>query len=58
MLYGKWRPRGFEEVVGQDHVVETLRNALATDKVAHAYLFAGPRGTGKTTTARIPCQGR
>ena len=53
MLYGKWRPRGFEEVVGQDHVVGTLRNALATDKVAHAYLFAGPRGTGKTTTARI-----
>ncbi len=53
MLYGKWRPRGFEEVVGQDHVVSTLRNALATDKVAHAYLFAGPRGTGKTTTARI-----
>ena len=53
MLYGKWRPRGFDEVVGQDHVVETLRNALATDKVAHAYLFAGPRGTGKTTTARI-----
>ena len=53
MLYGKWRPRGFDEVVGQDHVVATLRNALATDKVAHAYLFAGPRGTGKTTTARI-----
>lgn len=53
MLYGKWRPRGFEEVVGQDHVVSTLRNALATDQVAHAYLFAGPRGTGKTTTARI-----
>ncbi len=53
MLYGKWRPRGFEEVVGQDHVVATLRNALATDKIAHAYLFSGPRGTGKTTTARI-----
>ena len=53
MLYGKWRPRGFDEVVGQDHVVATLRNALATNKVAHAYLFAGPRGTGKTTTARI-----
>ena len=53
MLYGKWRPRGFDEVVGQDHVVSTLRNALITDQVAHAYLFAGPRGTGKTTTARI-----
>lgn len=53
MLYGKWRPRSFDEVVGQDHVVTTLRNALATGQVAHAYLFAGPRGTGKTTTARI-----
>ncbi len=53
MLYGKWRPKGFEEVVGQDHVVATLRNALTTGQVAHAYLFAGPRGTGKTTTARI-----
>ena len=53
MLYGKWRPRGFDEVVGQDHVVATLRNALITDQVAHAYLFSGPRGTGKTTTARI-----
>ncbi|MCS7294577.1 MAG: AAA family ATPase, partial [Chloroflexota bacterium] len=53
MLYGKWRPRSFDEVVGQDHVVQTLRNALATGQVAHAYLFAGPRGTGKTTTARI-----
>ena len=53
MLYGKWRPRGFDEVVGQDHIVVTLRNALATGQVAHAYLFTGPRGTGKTTTARI-----
>lgn len=53
MLYGKWRPRSFGEVVGQDHIVATLRNALATGQVAHAYLFAGPRGTGKTTTARI-----
>lgn len=53
LLYGKWRPRSFDEVVGQDHVVTTLRNALATGQVAHAYLFAGPRGTGKTTTARI-----
>lgn len=53
MLYGKWRPQGFDEVVGQDHVVRTLRNALASNQIAHAYLFSGPRGTGKTTTARI-----
>jgi len=53
VLYGKWRPRGFDEVAGQDHIVRTLRNALATGQVAHAYLFSGPRGTGKTTTARI-----
>ncbi len=53
MLYGKWRPLGFNEVVGQDHIVTTLRNALTSGKVAHAFLFAGPRGTGKTTTARI-----
>lgn len=53
MLYGKWRPQGFDEVVGQDHIVRTLRNALASGQVAHAYLFSGPRGTGKTTTARI-----
>lgn len=53
MLYGKWRPHGFAEVVGQDHIVTTLRNALSGGQVAHAYLFSGPRGTGKTTTARI-----
>ncbi|WP_322794909.1 DNA polymerase III subunit gamma/tau [Tepidiforma sp.] len=53
MLYGKWRPKGFAEVVGQDHIVRTLKNALATGRIAHAYLFSGPRGTGKTTTARI-----
>ena len=53
VLYGKWRPQGFDEVVGQDHIVRTLRNALASNQVAHAYLFSGPRGTGKTTTARI-----
>ncbi len=50
-LYRKWRPQTWDEVVGQDHVVITLRNALAAGRVAHAYLFAGPRGTGKTTTA-------
>lgn len=53
LLYGKWRPQGFDEVVGQDHIVRTLRNALVTGQIAHAYLFSGPRGTGKTTTARI-----
>jgi len=52
-LYRKWRPRTFEEVVGQEHVVRTLRNALISDRTRHAYLFAGPRGTGKTTTARL-----
>ena len=52
-LYRKWRPQTWEAVVGQDHVIKTLRNAVAANKVAHAYLFAGPRGTGKTTTARL-----
>ncbi|MGQ9466096.1 MAG: DNA polymerase III subunit gamma/tau [Anaerolineae bacterium] len=52
-LYRKWRPQTFDEVVGQEHVVQTLRNALLSDRVHHAYLFAGPRGTGKTTTARL-----
>ena len=49
----KWRPQTFEDVVGQDHVVRTLRNAIERDRIAHAYLFVGPRGTGKTSTARI-----
>jgi DNA polymerase-3 subunit gamma/tau len=52
-LYRKWRSRSFDEVIGQEHVTRTLQNALATDRVAHAYLFTGPRGTGKTTTARL-----
>ena len=49
----KWRPQTFAEVVGQDHVVRTLRNAIARNRIAHAYLFVGPRGTGKTSMARI-----
>ncbi len=52
-LYRKYRPQGWAEVIGQSHVVQTLRNAVIADRVAHAYLFAGPRGTGKTTLARL-----
>jgi DNA polymerase-3 subunit gamma/tau len=52
-LYNKFRPHLWDQVVGQDHVVETLRNAIRGSRVGHAYLFAGPRGTGKTTTARL-----
>ncbi len=52
-LYRKYRPQRFDEVVGQRHVTETLAHEVTESKVAHAYLFAGPRGTGKTTTARI-----
>ncbi|HEX2855473.1 MAG TPA: DNA polymerase III subunit gamma/tau [Opitutaceae bacterium] len=49
----KWRPQTFDDVVGQDHVVRTLKNAINRQRIAHAYLFVGPRGTGKTSTARI-----
>ena len=49
----KYRPRTFADVLGQDHVISTLRNAIERDRLAHAWLFVGPRGTGKTTTARI-----
>ncbi len=52
-LYRKWRPVQWQQVIGQEHVVQTLRNAVTSDRVAHAYLFSGPRGTGKTSTARI-----
>ena len=49
----KWRPQTFDDVVGQDHVVRTLKNAITRHRIAHAYLFVGPRGTGKTSVARI-----
>lgn len=52
-LYLKWRPQVFEDVVGQDHITRTLRNSIKTGRIRHAYLFSGPRGTGKTTMARL-----
>jgi DNA polymerase-3 subunit gamma/tau len=53
VFYRKWRPQNLSEVVGQEHVTQTLRHAVAGGRVAHAYLFCGPRGTGKTSTGRI-----
>ena len=52
-FYRTYRPQKFSEVVGQKAVIKTLRNALSENKIAHAYLFCGPRGTGKTTMARL-----
>jgi len=49
----RWRPKQFDELVGQEHIVRTLRNAIESKRIAHAYLFVGPRGTGKTSTARL-----
>ncbi|MCL6471504.1 MAG: DNA polymerase III subunit gamma/tau [Firmicutes bacterium] len=52
-LYRKWRPQTFDDIAGQPHVVQTLKNAIDKGRISHAYLFTGPRGTGKTSTARI-----
>ncbi len=52
-FYRKWRPQNFNEIIGQDYVVKTLKNAVSKNRLSHAYLFCGPRGTGKTSTARI-----
>jgi len=52
-LYRRWRPQSFDDVLGQPHITQTLRNAVDGDRLAHAYLFTGPRGTGKTSVARI-----
>lgn len=52
-LYRKYRPQTFDEVVGQKHIIQTLKNAIVQDRIAHAYLFCGPRGTGKTSIAKI-----
>ena len=53
VLARRWRPKTFSELVGQEHVVRALSNALENDRLHHAYLFTGPRGVGKTTIARI-----
>ena len=53
VFYRKYRPKNFSEFIGQEHIVKTLTNAIANDMISHAYLFSGPRGTGKTTLARI-----
>ena len=52
-LYRKYRPTNFDEVVGQTHIIQTLKNAIVQNRIAHAYLFCGPRGTGKTSIAKI-----
>lgn len=52
-LYLKWRPSTFDDMIGQEHITRTLRNSLKTGRIRHAYLFSGPRGTGKTTSARL-----
>ncbi|MDI6606800.1 MAG: AAA family ATPase, partial [Candidatus Omnitrophota bacterium] len=49
----KWRPQNFEQIIGQGHIVSTLKNSIQKNRLAHAFLFAGPRGVGKTSTARI-----
>jgi len=53
VLYRKYRPKTFSEVIGQEHVVRTLTNAISMSMVSHAYLFSGPRGSGKTSVARL-----
>ncbi len=53
VLYRKYRPQSFSEIIGQEHVVKTLTNAISSETISHAYLFAGPKGTGKTTIARL-----
>lgn len=52
-LYRKFRPKNFSEVVGQDHIMQTLKNQIKSKRIGHAYLFTGGRGTGKTSTAKI-----
>jgi len=53
ILSSKWRPTSFDQIIGQEHITQTLKNAISMDRLAHAFLFSGPRGVGKTTTARV-----
>ena len=53
VLARKWRPKTFDDIIGQDYITQTLRNAVSSGKIAHALIFSGPRGVGKTSTARI-----
>ncbi|MCK5794095.1 MAG: AAA family ATPase, partial [Anaerolineales bacterium] len=53
VLYLKWRPGSWDEIIGQDHIITTLKNAVRQERVSHAQGFSGPRGTGKTSTARV-----
>ena len=57
VLARKWRPQRFDDVIGQRGVTQTLRNAIAGNRIAQSFVFAGPRGVGKTTTARILARG-
>ncbi|EKE27079.1 MAG: hypothetical protein ACD_4C00054G0001, partial [uncultured bacterium (gcode 4)] len=52
-LYRKWRPIDFDEIIGQDHIVQPLKNQIVNKNIGHAYLFSGTRGTGKTSTAKV-----
>lgn len=52
-LYREWRPKTFNDVVGQEHITTTLKNQILNNRIAHAYLFCGTRGTGKTSTAKF-----
>ena len=52
-LYRKYRPVSFRNVIGQDHIIKTIKNSISENKMSHAYLFTGPRGTGKTSVAKI-----